>query len=491
MPAAIPDDLLQALDRAPDDERALLELRLTWRGLDDARARIAARLRVFLLTWDPLRWHDRPPARATATGDGDGCEVVLYLPLEQILRGGRAPGADVAAGLGYFAASVLGVGARYEQALVAGAYPQLASNGDAPGLLSELGTLPGLDALAVGMASAEWQPIGLGAIHDLVQEAFGPVDLDRSAVRFPAAVGRPVVGCPACAGEALGFPGDLMDAQDAMCPPHAEQAQAIADERMQRGWKSNRAGMDAILGTSSMLTEPTFGLSLTLLRCLDELHDHRDPLERPSSAELLADSELALSVAARLGGRPERFRALVESDRVPANWLVELPMALADGGLVDEAVAVADAYSELDVANAALFAGDATLILARAGRAEPALARVETNLRRFPRDAWTQVHAGDVHAAVSDSERAEAAFRAALDIARASGDRDAAASAWQRLGELLEGQPGRERDAGEAARRSRLALDAQYGGPRVVPKVGRNDPCPCGSGRKHKRCCGA
>ena len=23
-----------------------------------------------------------------------------------------------------------------------------------------------------------------------------------------------------------------------------------------------------------------------------------------------------------------------------------------------------------------------------------------------------------------------------------------------------------------------------------VPKIGRNDPCPCGSGRKYKRCCG-
>lgn len=23
------------------------------------------------------------------------------------------------------------------------------------------------------------------------------------------------------------------------------------------------------------------------------------------------------------------------------------------------------------------------------------------------------------------------------------------------------------------------------------PKIGRNDPCPCGSGRKHKKCCGA
>jgi uncharacterized protein len=26
---------------------------------------------------------------------------------------------------------------------------------------------------------------------------------------------------------------------------------------------------------------------------------------------------------------------------------------------------------------------------------------------------------------------------------------------------------------------------------RGVPKVGRNDPCPCGSGRKYKQCCGA
>ena len=24
-----------------------------------------------------------------------------------------------------------------------------------------------------------------------------------------------------------------------------------------------------------------------------------------------------------------------------------------------------------------------------------------------------------------------------------------------------------------------------------VPKGGRNDPCPCGSGKKHKRCCGS
>jgi preprotein translocase subunit SecA len=25
---------------------------------------------------------------------------------------------------------------------------------------------------------------------------------------------------------------------------------------------------------------------------------------------------------------------------------------------------------------------------------------------------------------------------------------------------------------------------------RQVPKVGRNEPCPCGSGKKYKHCCG-
>ena len=25
---------------------------------------------------------------------------------------------------------------------------------------------------------------------------------------------------------------------------------------------------------------------------------------------------------------------------------------------------------------------------------------------------------------------------------------------------------------------------------RTTPKIGRNDPCPCGSGKKYKNCCG-
>jgi preprotein translocase subunit SecA len=42
------------------------------------------------------------------------------------------------------------------------------------------------------------------------------------------------------------------------------------------------------------------------------------------------------------------------------------------------------------------------------------------------------------------------------------------------------------------ARKTRAHLEyGPGGGQRIVDvKVGRNDPCPCGSGRKHKKCCG-
>ncbi len=33
-----------------------------------------------------------------------------------------------------------------------------------------------------------------------------------------------------------------------------------------------------------------------------------------------------------------------------------------------------------------------------------------------------------------------------------------------------------------------LRLDPSF--IREAPKAGRNDPCPCGSGKKYKRCCG-
>jgi len=44
-------------------------------------------------------------------------------------------------------------------------------------------------------------------------------------------------------------------------------------------------------------------------------------------------------------------------------------------------------------------------------------------------------------------------------------------------------QQAADQPQGQAAAVKQIVRDA--------PKVGRNDPCPCGSGKKYKKCCGA
>ncbi|MEE8385776.1 MAG: SEC-C metal-binding domain-containing protein, partial [Dehalococcoidia bacterium] len=45
--------------------------------------------------------------------------------------------------------------------------------------------------------------------------------------------------------------------------------------------------------------------------------------------------------------------------------------------------------------------------------------------------------------------------------------------------------------SGATASGSAVAVDARAGTATVHSKVGRNDPCPCGSGKKYKKCCGS
>jgi hypothetical protein len=101
--------------------------------------------------------------------------------------------------------------------------------------------------------------------------------------------GEPEPDCRACAGGRFGFPAELEEQRGAMCAQHAEQAQAITAERLERAPRSNREGWDAIVGASSMLSEPTFGLPLWLLRELEKASD-RDQRTPRSVVELRAAS---------------------------------------------------------------------------------------------------------------------------------------------------------------------------------------------------------
>lgn len=42
----------------------------------------------------------------------------------------------------------------------------------------------------------------------------------------------------------------------------------------------------------------------------------------------------------------------------------------------------------------------------------------------------------------------------------------------------------------DADKRKQIAIDYNQSKMAVSTKIGRNDPCPCGSGKKYKKCCG-
>jgi len=71
------------------------------------------------------------------------------------------------------------------------------------------------------------------------------------------------------------------------------------------------------------------------------------------------------------------------------------------------------------------------------------------------------------------------------DVARASGPDTSASGGFDRFSGV--GTPQPANGQGEAPEIPKIAAPVV----RDTPKVGRNDLCPCGSGKKYKKCCGA
>ena len=96
---------------------------------------------------------------------------------------------------------------------------------------------------------------------------------------------------------------------------------------------------------------------------------------------------------------------------------------------------------------------------------------------------------------LSDAQRDEVRWFGREDIVRAYA-RGGEAPDWTEFS-----NPWEFYEPGEIEAREKARAEAPQGGEedddatepyvREAPKVGRNDPCPCGSGKKHKKCCGA
>jgi len=117
-------------------------------------------------------------------------------------------------------------------------------------------------------------------------------------------------------------------------------------------------------------------------------------------------------------------------------------------------------------------------------------------ISRNPDNIWLPVLAGDcfLQYGEKDFEKAKSYYALAFDAARKTPDspegREDLYAVYERVINLA-------REMGEMDRADRLQrmLDSlrelsSDGTPATEGKVGRNDPCPCGSGKKYKKCCG-
>jgi hypothetical protein len=188
--------------------------------------------------------------------------------------------------------------------------------------------------------------------------------------------------------------------------------------------------------------------------------------------------------------------ALEEAVDAPvASWLMDTAYQLACSGHAHEAMALAE---ELDTRAFDPDWAELAVCLALEGASELAAAAL-AHLARPPRGtALQRYRIAKAHVAVCTGElvQAEAALREVL--AERWPGRQSREEAVLLLGQVLVSS-GRKDEARKLAKQAREAeveriarAEAEGGTVRhTEPKVGANEPCPCGSGKKHKKCCGA
>lgn len=223
-------------------------------------------------------------------------------------------------------------------------------------------------------------------------------------------------------------------------------------------------------------------------------YEVRDDYAAPQGADW--DAFERLQAAVRAGGA----HGLSIGDTHALAAICQLYRLFAAGRLDADGPADAELWAEVAGVITDPDAGPAFLdvVLGEGGPAlpeaaagvEPFLAAAERHAgrRHGPGLAWAR---SLVARRAGDHDRAEAALRAALagdpghaealwDAAWYASDRGDARRAMALLARLAE--------EGDDDAEDRMGSLRRFANP-PTPLAGRNDPCPCGSGRKHKHCC--
>jgi hypothetical protein len=320
-------------------------LGVTWTGLPAEQAWMAERLRVFVITWDPLEHlADRPDVFATVNADPSGVELVVYLPLWSVLEQAGAQGCTAADVVAARAGSAVSAAAALPRRDPVGGR---GGRRPAPDLLADRSPGTDLGTPEIRLVSPGWEDVGLGAITDVVQAEFGPVDLDRSLVEL-ADVDRPQQGCPACGGHRFGFPRELAESQALMCPAHRVETDTVIRSRLARANASSPDGWAALADATIRRELPHLpnGLATKLADAGQGMY------LVPKPAVLAERARLVVAAAGWFPGRRDDFTVALGAEPELAgqlpDWLLNLVLDLGREGLGAQAVAVADALTRVD-----------------------------------------------------------------------------------------------------------------------------------------------
>jgi tetratricopeptide (TPR) repeat protein len=208
----------------------------------------------------------------------------------------------------------------------------------------------------------------------------------------------------------------------------------------------------------------------------------------------------AARLLAALGGGLVRDRYDELSAELSADlraWLLELPSFLSKKGRRAQGEELCDLLAPifgapyLD-AERAIVVWESGGVDARA-QGKEALAKARAD---HPDSCWPDLRSGYALEKEGYVDKALEHLELAVEKARRSAEKKDLRFAWDSLVQF-------HQDKGDRPKVLELSRKLLEEGPALAaelrvdtivnpePKVGRNDPCPCGSGKKYKRCCGA
>jgi tetratricopeptide (TPR) repeat protein len=200
-------------------------------------------------------------------------------------------------------------------------------------------------------------------------------------------------------------------------------------------------------------------------------------------------------LAAPGGGLLEESYAVVNDD-LPADlraWLLELPSFLSKKEREDQGQDLCTRYAP--IFGEAVMEAERAVVYLEADKKDAARAQLERCSEKFGDHRWLMLRRAFVEEMLGDLKAARAHYQQAIELARADEERLDLRFAYDGYVQFLQNRG--EQDKAVAVSREMIEelpeIEEEFKTEQIVneePKVGRNDPCPCGSGKKYKKCHG-